>query len=79
MSRDQKEHLLVLLQENLDGGPFVKDIPDLPGDAVDDAEKPWKETIARRIDEMFEGRVEEIDAQGSAHRLLNRMLRKYSQ
>lgn len=78
LSRSTKEQLLIWLQEELDGGPFIGDLPERPADATDDAKSAWKEEIARRIEDMRTGRVEAIDAQGSAARLLQKMLRKYS-
>ena len=78
LSLDQKEHLLVLLQENIDGGPFVGDVPELPGETATEDDMQWRDTLARRLDEMLEDRVERIDAHGSALRMLNRALEKYS-
>jgi hypothetical protein len=77
LSRDEKEHLLVLIQEDLDGGPFIGDLPDKPADDVAVVSRAWRQTIARRIEDMRSGKVEEIDAMGSAERLLLKMLRKY--
>jgi hypothetical protein len=70
--------LLVLIQEDLDGGPFVGDLPEKPAGDPAAVSQAWRQTIARRIEEMRSGKVVEIDAQGSAERLLLRMLRKYA-
>jgi hypothetical protein len=78
LSRDMKEQLIVWLQEELDGGPFIGDIPKHSPDTPDDVKVAWKDEIARRIDEMQSGKVEAIDAQGSAARLLQKMRRKYA-
>ncbi len=72
LTRDQCEHLLVLLQERLDGGPFVGDIPEVPGEPVADATDAWRAEFDRRLTDMLEGRVPKIDAQGSAARLVQR-------
>jgi hypothetical protein len=77
LSRDEKEHLLVLIQEDLDGGPFIGDLPETPADDAAVVSRAWRQTIARRIEDMRSGKVEEIDALGSAERLLLKMLRKY--
>jgi hypothetical protein len=77
LSRDKKEHLLVLIQEDLDGGPFIGDLPELPADDAATVSRAWRQTINRRIEDMRSGKVEEIDALGSAERLLLKMLRKY--
>ena len=78
LSRDTKEQLVIWLQEELDGGPFIGDLPQKPVDSAEDVKGAWRDEIARRIDDMRTGRVEAIDAQGSAARLLQKMLRKYS-
>jgi len=78
LSRNEKEHLLVLIQEDLDGGPFVGDLPELPADDAATVGRAWRQTIARRIEDMRSGKVEEIDAIGSAERLLLKVLRKYA-
>jgi hypothetical protein len=77
LSREEKEHLLVLIQEDLGGGPFIGDLPELPADDAATVSRAWRQTIARRIEDMRSGKVEEIDALGSAERLLLKMLRKY--
>jgi hypothetical protein len=77
LSRDSKENLVVLLQEELDGGPFIGDLPEQPPDEPGRAKAEWADEIARRVEDMRAGRVEVIDAQGSAARLLQRVLRKY--
>jgi hypothetical protein len=78
LSRDRKEQLIIWLQEELDGGPFIGDLPQKPADEIGSVKVAWKEEIARRIEDMRTGRVESIDAQGSAARLLQKMLRKYA-
>lgn len=78
LSRGSKEQLFVLLQENLDGGPFVGDLPDQEADRPAEVESGWRTELARRIADMRAGRVERIDAQGSAARLLHKMIRKHS-
>jgi hypothetical protein len=78
LSRGDKESLLVLLQEDLDGGAFVGELPEKPAEDPATVSRAWRQTIARRVEEMRSGKVEEIDAQGSAERLLLRMLRKYA-
>ena len=77
LSRDTKEQLLIWLQEELDGGPYIGDLPHRPADPAGEVQETWKNTIARRIEEMRTGRVEAIDAQGAAARLLQKMIRKY--
>ncbi len=77
LSRNSKEHLLILLQEELDGGPFVGDLPEEPPEDEAAVRAAWKDEIVRRIDDMRTGRVEAIDAQGSAARLLQKAIRKY--
>ena len=77
LSRDTKENLVIWLREELDGGPFVGDLPERPADEPT-AVADWKDEIARRIDDMQADRVERTDAQGSAARLLQKMLRKYA-
>src|SRR5262245_15359137 len=62
LSRDEKEMLIIWLQEELDGGPFVGDLPEQPAENQEKVESAWKETIARRIDDMKSDRVERIDA-----------------
>jgi hypothetical protein len=79
LSRDQKEHLLALLQEDLDGGPFVGTPPDLPPDDPAVVRDAWRTEIARRLDDLVTGRVQGIDAQGSAARLVQRLERKKAQ
>jgi len=78
LSRDEKEMLIIWLQEDLDGGPFVGDLPEQPVENQETVQRAWKETIARRIDDMRFDRVERIDAHGAAARLLQKMLRKYA-
>ena len=78
LSRNQRDHLLVLLQDHLDGGPYVGELREPPSEAANEVIEGWKGTIARRIDEMLDDRVEKIDAHGSALRLLNRTIEKYS-
>lgn len=78
MSRDGKENLLVLLQEDLDGGPFVGDLPVRPSEPSSDVKSAWASTIARRIEEMRTGRTKLIDAHGSAFRLLKKLQREYA-
>lgn len=78
LSRDTKEQLIIWLQEELDGGPFIGDLPQQPANAPDEVKTAWKEEIARRIEDMRTGRVEAIDAQGSAARLLQKMRKKYA-
>ena len=78
LSRDEKEMLIIWLQEDLDGGPFVGDLPEQIKESPETVKKAWKETIARRIDDMKSDRVERIDAHGAAARLLRKMLRKYA-
>lgn len=77
LSRESKEQLVILLEDELDGGPFIGDLPEMPNDDSDAVKTAWKEEIARRLEDMRTGRVEAIDAQGSAARLLQKMLRKY--
>ena len=77
LSRETKEQLIIWLQEELDGGPYVGDLPEKPADRPEEVKAAWRETIARRIEDMRTGRVEAIDAQGSAARLLQKMLKKY--
>lgn len=77
LSKDAKEQLIIWLQEELDGGPFIGDLPDKPAEAEDAVKIAWKDELTRRIEEMRTGRVAAIDAQGSAARLLRKMLRKY--
>lgn len=77
LSRESKEQLIIWLQEELDGGPFLRDLPEQPVEPNEDVCAAWKSTIARRIEEMQTGKVEAIDAQGSATRLLQKMIRKY--
>jgi len=77
LSRGTKEQLVIWLQEELDGGPFIGDLPQMPAEPADEVKVAWKDEIARRIEDMRFGRVEAIDAQGSAARLLRKMLRKY--
>jgi hypothetical protein len=77
LSRDSKEHLIVLLQEELDGGPFVGDLPEQPAEPPDEVKAAWRDEIARRVEDMRTGRVEAIDAQGSAARLLQKVLRRH--
>jgi hypothetical protein len=77
LPRDTKEQLIIWLQEELDGGPFVGDLPEPPADDPHAVKAAWKAEIARRIEDMRTGRVEAIDAQGSAARLVQKMLKKY--
>ncbi len=77
LSRESKEQLVILLEDELDGGPFIGDLPEQPADDPAAVKTAWKEEIARRLEDMRTGRVEAIDAQGSAARLLQKMLRKY--
>lgn len=78
LGRDASEHLLVLLQEKLDGGPFVGELPEVPGGQPGDMADAWKTELARRLADMVEGRVEVIDAQGSAARLVQRAEKRFS-
>jgi hypothetical protein len=78
LSRDGKEQLIIWLQEELDGGPFIGELPQKAAEAAEEVKKAWKDEIARRIEDMKNGRVEEIDAQGSAARLLRKMLSKHA-
>lgn len=78
LSRAMKEQLVIWLQEELDGGPFIGDLPVEPAEPAGDVKAAWKDEIARRVEDMRAGRVEAIDAQGSAARLLQKMLRKYA-
>lgn len=77
LPRDMKEQLIIWLQEELDGGPYVGDLPERPAEPTDGVKDAWKATIARRVEEMRTGRVEAIDAQGAAARLVQKMVRKY--
>ena len=78
LSRDEKEMLIVWLQEDLDGGPYVGDLPEQGQDEPETTKRAWRETIARRIDDMKHDRVERIDAHGAAVRLVQKMVRKYA-
>src|SRR5207248_11468116 len=75
LSRDAKEHLLVLLQEDLDGGPFVGDVPEKPAEDATTVQLAWRQTIARRIEEMRSDKVERIDRKStrlnSSHRTIS--------
>ena len=77
LSRDSKELLIIWLQEELDGGPFICDLPEKPPENPTAVKAAWKAEIARRIEDKRTGRVEAIDAQGSAARLVQKMLKKY--
>jgi hypothetical protein len=77
LPREEKEQLIIWLQEELDGGPYIGDLPEKPADDPAAVQAAWKDEIARRIEDMRTGRVEAIDAQGSASRLLQKMLKKY--
>jgi hypothetical protein len=77
LSRNSKENLLILLQEDLDGGPFIGDLPEVRPEDESEVRAAWKSEIAGRIEDMRLGRVEAIDAQGSAARLLQKAIRKY--
>jgi len=77
LSRDAKEELIIWLREELDGGPFIGDIPERPADDPQAVKAAWKGEIARRIEDMRTGRVEAIDAQGFAARLVQKALKKY--
>lgn len=77
LSRDSKEHLLILIQEELDGGPFVGDLPEEDPESETAVSAAWRDELAKRLDDMRSGRVEAIDAQGSAARLLQKAIRKY--
>jgi hypothetical protein len=70
MSPDQKEHLLALLQEDLDGGPYVGTPPEPPSEDPAAVREAWRSEIARRLEELVSGRVQGNDAQGSAARLV---------
>ena len=59
-------------------GRLIGDLPEKPADAPDEVKAVWKATIARRIDEMRTGKVEAIDVQVSAARLLQKMIQKYT-
>ena len=76
LSRDQKEHLLALLQEDLDGGPYVGIPPEPPAEDPAAVSEAWRTEIARRLDDLVSGRVQGGDAQGSATRLVQRLERK---
>ena len=78
LSRDSKEHLMVLLQEELDGGPFIGELPEKPMADPVVVQREWKQAIARRIEDMRSDRVERIDAHGAAERLLQKVIGKYS-
>lgn len=78
LSRDQCEHLLVLLQDRVDGGPFVGEIPEVPGEPVDDTAGAWRAELSRRLTDMLEGKVPKIDAQGSAARLVQRAEQRFA-
>ena len=54
LSRNQRDHLLVLLQDDLDGGPYVGELREPPSEAANEVIEGWKGTIARRIDEMLD-------------------------
>jgi hypothetical protein len=77
LSRDTKEQLIIWLQEELDGGPFIGDLPDLPADNPQAVKVAWRDEFAKRIEDMRTGRVEAIDAQGFAGRLVQKALKKY--
>lgn len=79
LSRDQKEHLMVLLQEDLDGGPYVGTPPEPPVDDPRTVREAWRNEIAKRLDDLVSGRVQGNDAQGSAARLVQRLELKKSQ
>jgi hypothetical protein len=70
---------LVLLQEDLDGGPYVGIPPEPPSDDAGIVRDAWKGEIEARLHDMVSGRVQRIDAQGSAARLVQRFERKNAQ
>jgi hypothetical protein len=72
LSRDQKEHLLALLQEDLDGGPYVGVPPEPPSEDPADVSAAWKAEIGKRLEDLVSGRVKGVDAQGAAARLVQR-------
>jgi hypothetical protein len=76
LTRDQKEHLLALLQENLDGGPYIGTPPEPPMEEPAAVRDAWRTEIAQRLDDFVSGRVQGSDAQGSAARLVQRLERK---
>jgi hypothetical protein len=78
LSRDTKEQLIIWLQEELDGGPFIGDLPQQSPESSDEVKSAWKDVIARRIEDMRTEKVQAIDAQGSASRLLQKMRRKFA-
>ncbi len=75
---DAKKMLIIWLQEDLDGGPFVGDLPEPPDQPAAEVKGAWAAEIARRIEDMRTDRVERIDAMGAAERLLRKMQRKYA-
>jgi hypothetical protein len=75
---DAKKMLLIWLQEDLDGGPYVGDTPEPPDQPAGEVKTAWAAEIARRIEDMRTDRVERIDAMGAAARLLRKMRRKYA-
>jgi|GEM_PF-5273169 len=77
LSRNSKENLLILLQEELDGGPFVGEVPEPEPEDATVVRSAWKDELARRLEDMRTGRVEAIDAQGFAAQFLQKMIRKY--
>jgi hypothetical protein len=79
LTRDQKEHLLVLLQEDLDGGPYTGTPPEPTAEDAAAVREAWRSEIAKRLEELVSGRVQGNDAQGSAARLVQRLERKKSQ
>lgn len=77
LSRNSKEHLLVLLEEELEGGPLLDDLPEQSADDSEAVKRAWRAEIARRIEDIRAGRVELIDAKHSAAEMRNRLREKY--
>ena len=77
LSRESKEQLVILLQEDLDGGPFIGDLPEQPADDPAAVKSAWKEELARRIEDVRSGRVQAIDGYESLARIQKKLREKY--
>lgn len=77
LSRDEKEQLVTWLQEDLDGGPTVGDLPEPPADDPEKVKAAWKDELAGRIRDIQEGKVVLVDAREAAAAMLRRMEEKY--
>src|SRR5437764_12580232 len=73
LSPESKEHLLVLLEDELDGGPRVDELAGQPADDPERVKAAWKDELAKRIRDIQDGKVELVDGHDSLSRMRERL------